>query len=1183
MYEDKLNHFKQSVWLLNMAVVTENIRKTYKSHTHEEHIYEVPDTYIGSAEKDTIPVLVLNESETKIIEREAEIVPGLYKVFDEVLVNAIDHYTRILSKKPPVAFPVKQIRVTANRETGEISIWNDGMGIDVIEHPDQKVYVPEMIFGKLLTSTNYDKDEDRITGGKNGYGAKLANIFAKSFTVETVDSTREKKYRQTWKNNMKEVGKPSIRSVKSAPYTKISWIPDYKRFGLRGLTKDITDVFHRRVLDCAAWCGASIKVKWNGKVVPCRNLIHYSKLVAGETPIIQLKGNPRWNVIVSTTEKGEGFRQVSFVNGIHTSSGGKHVQHVTKQIVDALVSSVKKKTKHTIRSSAVKDCLLLIIQATIVNPSFKSQTKDELTTPVSKMGSKWVLDTKDVSQILNKTDILDRLMEAHAVAEGKASSKTDGKKRSRISGIPKLEDASYAGSKNSTKCTLILTEGDSAATTAISGLKVVGRDIYGVYPLKGKMINAKNASGSSLHTNSEIQDIKKIIGLETGKKYKDVSGLRYGRIMIMTDQDHDGSHIKGLVMNMFHAEWPELLELGFVVSMLTPIVKAKRGSEEVSFYTLFDYETWSCREEIKNARPKWKVKYYKGLGTSTPAEAREYFKRIRGVSYVWDEDASFNMDKAFKKGQEDDRKLWISEYDSSDVLKFTGALSGEFKSIPVSDFINKELIAYSHASNLRAIPNIVDGLKTSQRKILFGCLKRNLTSEIRVAQLAGYVSEHAAYHHGEASLNQAIIAMAQTFVGSNNVNILEPIGQFGSRLLGGKDASSPRYIHTHLTRLARSLFIPSDTPVLKHLDDDGLPVEPQWYSPVIPLILVNGSEGIGTGYSTSIPPHNPISIIRALRSRLNKEDVFESVGNPWWRGYKGMIEPLSGSSGKKFVVSGIYEKVNENTIVIKELPIGVWTKTYRESLEKMILGSPIASVSKKPPILKDVIDEYNDIDVRLTLEFLPGELSKLESSGNLSKKLGLETTIHMTNMWCYNSDCKLQKYDSADEILDDYYEARLKTYSDRKEYQITELTKEYNMISAKAYFIMEVRRNAIDLKTDDIVLCNVLETYEKTLPKLNDKSDSDCLAEWKYLLNMPVRSLTDKKRSELLKQRDDIEIKLKELRSSSPEQLWLADLKIFEDTYMSFIEERTIADKMTIEESNHRVKHTVRRRRRKKT
>lgn len=1148
--------------------MAENIADKYQSHTQESHIYDLPDTYIGSAEEDTVSTLVLSDDSTSMSVQEIKIVPGLYKVFDEVLVNALDQYTRLMAEKE---YPLKQIRVSANMSTGELSVYNDGRGIDVAEHPKTKLYVPEMIFGVLLTSSNYKKDEKRFTGGKNGYGAKLTNIFAKEFTVETVDAVRGLKYKQTWKDNKKVIGKPKITATKVKPYTKITWTPDYARFGLTGLTDGMMKVIRRRTYDCAAWCGASVKVRWNDEVIPCKNFLHYSKLLAGDKPVVMLKGNKHWDVSVFASD--EGYKHISFVNGIFTAAGGTHVKHVTKQLTDALVVAIKKKMKKTIRPIVIRDCLSIVIRSMIVNPSFVSQSKETLATPVSKMGTKWELDPKDVNAILTKTGILDRLMEAHGAEEDKEAKKSDGKKKSRITGLPKLEDATKAGTRESHKCTLILTEGDSAATTAISGLKVVGRDYYGVFPLKGKVINAKNVSSKKVNENDEIQNLKKIIGLVSGKKYTDVNSLRYGRVMVMTDQDHDGSHIKGLVMNMFHSQWPELLKMGYVVSMLTPIVKAfKKGKEEQAFYTLYDYEQWREREESKG----WEVMYYKGLGTSTAKEARAYFETLRGIHYDWSEASATELDKAFLKGQEEARKKWISDYDPSDILKFSDSGKNTFTHVSIPDFVNKELIAYSHASTIRAIPNLMDGLKTSQRKILFGCFKKNLKKQIRVAQLAGAVSELSAYHHGEASLNQTIVGMAQTYVGSNNINLLQPLGQFGTRLQGGKDSASPRYIHTLLSNIASKIFRSEDLPVLTYLDDDGIPVEPDWYAPIIPMLLVNGSEGIATGYSTKIPAYNPTNIVAAIRSRLNGDTTPLSVGSPWWRGFTGTI--VEDSSGRSFKMYGSYKIKDENTIEITELPIGKWTKDYREFLEKSLNGSPMC----KTPLFADIQDDYNDIDVKFTIEFMPGVLASLIKKGEFEKKMGLETSIHLTNMWMYDSNNRLRKFDTPEDILDDYIGARLRVYDKRKEYILSELEKELAFVNAKAEFIRLVTEDEINLRDTDKNLAIAL--LINNLPELSEKSSRDLLSGWKYLMDMPVRSLTIARREKLLKERDTLMEKIENLKKETPRSLWLSDLKEFDEAYAEFLKERANADEDTRKDDKKVVSKTttiVRRRRRK--
>jgi DNA topoisomerase-2 len=380
-----------------------------------------------------------------------------------------------------------------------------------------------------------------------------------------------------------------------------------------------------------------------------------------------------------------------------------------------------------------------------------------------------------------------------------------------LKGIPKLDDANSAGGKKSRDCTLILTEGDSAKTLAVSGLSVVGRDLYGVFPLRGKVLNVREASAKQMTENAEITNIVKIMGLKYGKKYteSDLSSLRYGHLMVMTDQDQDGSHIKGLLINFIHYNWPSLLRVPFMEQFITPIVKVSKGKEEIPFYSIPEFEEW---KQANPTQRSWKVKYYKGLGTSTPKEAKEYFQDMErhriSFSYSGPQDDE-SIKLAFSKSEVDARKRWLDCWLQERKDKRAQGLNesylygSETDVVTYSDFVNKELVQFSNADNERSIPSIVDGLKPGQRKVLFTCFKRNDKREIKVAQLAGSVAELSAYHHGETSLMTTIINLAQNFVGSNNLNLLQPIGQFGTRLHGGKDAASPRYIFTMLSPLAR--------------------------------------------------------------------------------------------------------------------------------------------------------------------------------------------------------------------------------------------------------------------------------------------------------------------------------------------------------------------------------------------
>jgi DNA topoisomerase-2 len=368
----------------------------------------------------------------------------------------------------------------------------------------------------------------------------------------------------------------------------------------------------------------------------------------------------------------------------------------------------------------------------------------------------------------------------------------------------------------------------------------------------------------------------------------------------------------------------------FVSSIVTPIVKVTKGPTIKAFYNQHDFTAW--KEAIDHS--KWQIKYYKGLGTSTAKEAKEYFSNLakQTVVYSFTDQTDNDLIKAFKKGFEDDRKEWIKASTGKNY-----SLDHTVLKQSISQFVNSELINFSIADLERSIPNMMDGFKPSQRKVLYGCLKKGLFNDMKVAQLSGYISEHTSYHHGEVSLQGTIINMAQDFVGSNNINLLFPSGQFGTRITGGKDSASPRYIFTRLQPIVKTLFNNDDNVLLDYLDDDGMSIEPKYYIPIIPMILVNGSEGIGTGYSTNIPCYNPNDIIANLKRLIDNPDAELRPMFPWYRGFTGTIHLESES---KYLTTGVWKRV-ANSIEISELPIGKWTQSYKEFLETMVESGEI--------------------------------------------------------------------------------------------------------------------------------------------------------------------------------------------------------------------------------------------------
>lgn len=709
----------------------------YRKMTHLEHIKERPDSYIGSVVRETTDLWVYEDS--RIVQKTIEWVPGMYKCIDEIIVNAMDQ-----AVVDPTLDTIK-IDVTPT----EVCVYNNGRGMPVKVHEEHGVYVPELVFGHLLTSSNYDDSVQRIVGGRNGYGAKLANIFSSSFSVEVVDPERGLKYSQTFCDGMTRTNKPKISRPKTAPLkgsVSVRFSPDLKAFAVEAMGEDFVKLLHRRALDVKACVDA--KVYFNGARVNLKGLESYVDLVVGPKKDVPraLSVHPAWKVCVVPSD---GFRSISFVNGVYTPLGGTHVDHVISAIAKKVIEKIG--TRASVRPAQVKDRLMLFLQSTIVNPTFSSQTKEACTTKASLFGSSFEDAAAVAERVANRFGIVEELINESKMKETRSLSKSDGVKSSQIRGIPNLEDAVKAGTAKSSQCTLVLTEGLSARTFAISGLSVVGRETWGVFPLKGKILNLRNASVKQIAENAEFGYIKRILGLKQGVKYDSLSQLRYGRVMILADADVDGIHIRGLCINVIQLYWPELIKLGFVCTMRTPIVKARKGPELRSFFSQKEFDDFRGSVDIGG----YSCKYYKGLGTSTPQEAKDIFKSMDVVDYAWDDGADDSMKLAFAPNLTDLRKEWI--------LRATLAGPGPEprRTQKLTDFVNNELVQFSIADVVRSIPSVVDGLKPSQRKVLCACFKKRLHSDIKVAQLTGYVSEVMHYHHGEASMSSTIVNMAQ--------------------------------------------------------------------------------------------------------------------------------------------------------------------------------------------------------------------------------------------------------------------------------------------------------------------------------------------------------------------------------------------------------------------------------------
>ena len=1137
----------------------------YQQKTDKQHILDNPDTYIGSVEN--IDANLWTHVDSNSIQlKTIEYNPGLYKLFDEGIVNARDHVVRMNQSSDPEKKVVTYISVDITEE-GVITITNDGNGIDIAKHPENNLWIPEMVFGHLRTSTNYNKDEKKIVGGKNGFGFKLVLIWSTYGYIETVDHKRGLKYCQEFKSNLDEICPPKITKCSSQkPYTKVTFKPDYKRLGLNGLTSDMLSVLKKRIYDIAAVSDHStkkIKVIYNGEPVPVKNFQNYIDYYIGskDTGAKRTYESPdeRWEYAVAISPTHE-FIQVSFVNGICTYKGGKHVEYITNQLVRKLTDYIEKKKKVKVNSSAIKEQLIIFLRCDIENPSFDSQTKDYMNTPSNKFGSSCTITDGFVEKVA-KMGVMDMACSLTEAKENRLVKKTDGIKTKTIRGINNLIDANMSGTADSKKCTLILCEGLSAMSGIVSGLSSDDRNWIGIYPLKGKLLNVRGEQGKKISENKEITDIKKILGLESGKTYESIEqvhqSLRYGKIMFMTDQDLDGSHIKGLCINLFHSEWSSLTKIpGFISFMNTPILRAKKGSHVQLFYNDGEYAIW--KDSLgPNGLSGWTIKYFKGLGTSTATEFKDYFANKKIVDFVHSGLTSDDsIDKVFNKKRPDDRKVWLENYDKTQFLN-TGR-----PQVAYEEFIDQEMIHFSTYDCARSIPNMVDGLKTSLRKILYCAFKRRLTTEIKVAQFSGYVSEHSAYHHGEASLNGAIVNMAQNFVGSNNINLLEPLGQFGTRLQGGDDSASERYIFTHLNSLTRALFPDVDDAILTYLDDDGTLVEPEYYIPIIPFCLVNGISGIGTGFSCSIPSYSPKQLIDYLTAKLKGKPLSDFEFTPYYEGFKGTVKKIDSA---KYLIKGTYEKIAEDKIRITELPIGTWTMPYITFLEELLDGSVDKQGKKTAPVIKDIVNLSTEVNVDITVTFPKGRLAELESNvantiNGIEKILKLTTSVSTTNMHMFDADRKLHKYETVEEIIEAFFGIRLGAYEKRKASQLVDMRNIYKKLSNRARYIQDTLSGTIDLrkkKSDEVVA--LLERLQY------DRIDG----EYKYLVKMPMDSVTEENVAHIMRETENTAAAIDQLEKTTIQTMWLNELGHLEKEYESY---KTKREKIQMDPSNPKSK-----------
>jgi DNA topoisomerase-2 len=1121
-------------------------KKVYSKKDPISHILDRSDMYVGSKKLRKLQEYVADkneEDEYKIFRKEIESSPAILRIFVEIVSNAIDNVER--SRKAKI--PCTTIKVNIDKETGETSVWNDGDVVPIEINEEEKIYNHTLIFGNLLTGSNYNDEEERLISGRNGLGSKATNVFSKKFIVKGLDPHNKKILEQTWTNNMRTVSEPKISETKlKTGYTKITYFPDFKQFGLDGYTDDIIKLYTKYVIDSAML--TKVKVYLNDELLPVNDLLSYSKLydsISEEHLILKTSGS---EVLVTTSGFNE-FEAISFVNGVYTRLGGQHVESWSETIFRPIVEKFNKKSnKPKVNIGDIKKFFRLFIVSTVVNPEFSSQDKEKLESPSVESSIK----TAEINKLF-KWSVISEIDDMIKMKEMVVLKKAEKKKKGYTK-IEGLDPANNAGGKNGYQCSLILCEGLSAKTYAVAGIEKgvygrTGRDYFGILPLRGKLLNCRNSIPSVIAKNKVITDLIQALGLRHDVDYtddKNYKTLSYGKVILLTDADVDGLHISSLIMNFFHVLFPTILqrEEPYIVSMATPIVRVFNPKGDLLFYDENRFKKFQ-NEQVKS----FKSKYYKGLGTTKPEDVPDTFG-LKMIEYNLDESATQTMNKAFHVKFSDSRKDWLEKYDPT-VSKFCLDDEKEVVNMSISDYLNNELIKFSHNDCKRSIPSLIDGLKESQRKILYAVKKRNLTynkQSLKVAQLGGYVAEHTNYHHGEQNLYETIIKMANEFPGSNNIPLLYRDGQFGSRINGGKDAASARYIFTKMETLTPLLFREEDDVLLERVVDDGDIVEPKFYIPILPMILINGcTAGIGTGWSCNVPCFNPLDVINAVKEWLEydgevlikdpDDDTTLSMLSelkPWYRGYEGTIE----KQREKFVSYGNINK-DKNKVEVTELPVGMWTDKFKEFCEDLLVEKQIKNMKNNSSTrkVKFTITESDD-----------GIICNTDT-------LKLYSYLHITNMVLFDEKERLKKY-SIDQIINDFCVLRYEYYIRRKNYILKVLDKDLKHSENKARFIQEIidkKLNIMNIEEEvvvkDLEKCGYDKEYKNEESENNENNHG-----YNYLLKLQVRTFTANKVNELKDDIAKIKDKINNIKNTTEKQMWMNDLEEFSKEYTKWLD-----------------------------
>lgn len=1169
-----------------------------------EHALKRPDAYIGSAVTSEQEMYTFDLKTGRAILKTIKSNPGLISIIREIGSNAIDNVWR--SQGTPLA--MKYVHITIDTAEKTITFVNDGYCIPIAKQrykftdprtqkeEVREQYPAEVYFGDMFSGTNYSDEETRKTSGRNGMGAKASNIFSSKFTIDHTNPEDGKRFVQTYTENGQKRTDPKVTVCrKKQGYTKIEMTPDLEYFKFEDAFEnpDFLGSIALYAREMAMITKLNITFSIMGgdyetkDIIKIPSLMNFVNLFHTTKHIHHITSPTGDECVIVDSEIGDDdipdistdIPSVSFVNGIRTTNGGVHTRKWRDTIISSYVRAFNSrkvangKTAHKTSGKDVYPYLTMFIRSEVDRPRFSSQTKDTLTEVFNSKGDSVPYSllpeeanaavkkgfNDDISaavQKMMKFPFASRLVQKLEWKNTRTKTVAKNPTNKRLSHGGLIDDANFAGTSKSSMCKLLITEGLSAKAFAVRGISSQkgGHDIYGAFPIKGKFCNTGKKVGK-LDTNKEIILLKQVLNLVDGVDYskdENFETLRYGKVVILADADDDGIHIRGLLLNFFYTSFPSLIKRDYIESFSTAVVLNTFNRNKTFYYSNTDFKKAYGKGTIRGD-----VKYLKGLGSINPSDAGPYFSNPKLLTYRRGLRCDDAMEMCFG-GDTAGRKEWIGlcfgkSIDDKDY-KFEG-------DITLDEFVQNQMIIYAITANIRSIPSITDGFKECHRKIMHTVFEGNMKKTKDLERLAGAIKDKTGYHHGAASLFDAIKKLAQGFVGSNNIPLLEADGEFGTRKEMGSDGAAPRYVATKDMLISRSIFNKEDNILFDYNIEDNEEVEPSTFFPVIPLVLVNGSDGIGLGYSSKIPAYKPDDLVKWIETWLGGgDDKKGAVGEmdwlkPWYRNFTGditLVHPKGNElePPEAWTSRGALKKSTSKKgwWEITETPVGLSTSKLMKWIDFMYTGNvPTGSKGakwKKREVnpIRDMTQHNGANDVHI--KFLPSKdfIPDIDTPGNLDV---LKNRSSLKNMILISTKGVLKKYDSAEDILLEWCDWRLDMYKTRIKLLIEKINLNISIVSNRLKFVKQIVDSKLNINVDEV---------DELLQSRNfEKFEVGAKKGYNYLLDMPMRSMTLAKITSLEDELAKMKSELDYLKRTTPEKEWTKDLEVFKTEYKKFL------------------------------